>query len=160
MKKTVIAGLTAIALAGSSASFAQQTPAPQGEEKQEHHHLGPADLKALTDARIAALKVGLELTPEQEKNWSPVAQAVRYMAQAKQARRAEWREHGKNEDSIAKLRARAGAMTERAAELKNLAEAAEPLYRSLTEEQKHRLPYLIRATMWHGHHHGEWHHHG
>ena len=38
------------------------------------------DLKAFTDARIAALKAGLQLTPDQEKNWAPFEQALRDLA--------------------------------------------------------------------------------
>ena len=158
MKKSVIAGLTALALIGTSMSFAQ-APAPE-TPKHEHHRFSPADMKAFTDARIAALKAGLELTPDQEKNWPPVEQAIRDMAQARQARWAEMREKAQSEDAIAKLRARADAMTQRAAGLKKLADAAEPLYRTLSDDQKHRLHFLVRMMMHHGHHHGGWHHHG
>jgi zinc resistance-associated protein len=160
MNKTIIAGLTALALAGSSPSFAQE-PANQGA-KQEHYHPSPADIKAFTDARIAGLKAGLALTPDQEKSWPPVEQAIRDMAQARQARVQQWREQRRSEDTIGKLRARADAMTQRAVELKKLADAAEPLYRSLTEEQKHRLRFLMRGMMAHhggGHRHG-WRHDG
>jgi hypothetical protein len=161
MKKTFIAGLTALMLSGASVSFAQQ-PAPQGAAPEhEHHHPSAADLKAFTDARIAGLKAGLQLTPDQEKNWAPVEQAIRDMAQARQARMEQWREHGKNEDAIARLRARADALTQRASGVKKLADAAEPLYRTLSDEQKHRLHFLVRFLMA-GHgggHHGR-HHEG
>ncbi len=160
MKKTLIAGLTALALIGTSMSFAQ-APAPDAA-KHEHHRFSPADMKAFTDARIAALKAGLELTPDQEKNWAPVEQAIRDMAQARQARWAEMREHAKTEDAIARLRARADAMVQRAADLKKLADAAQPLYSSLSDDQKHRLHVLVRMMMHHHghHHHGGWQHHG
>ena len=111
MKKTLIAGLTALALIGTQAAFAQQ-PAPEGA-MPEHHRFSAADMKAFTDAKVAALKAGLELTADQEKNWAPVEQAIRAMAEARQARWAERREHAKTEDGIAKLRARADAMTQR-----------------------------------------------
>jgi zinc resistance-associated protein len=158
MKKTLIAGLTALALIGTSMSYAQ-APSPEAQ-KPEHHRFSPADLKAFTDARIAALKAGLELTPDQEKNWPPVEQAIRDMAQARQARWAEMREKFKSEDGIAKLRARADAMTQRAADLKKLADAAEPLYRTLSDDQKHRLHFLVRMMMHHEHRHGGWEHRG
>ncbi len=159
MKKIVIAGVTALALMAPSLSYAQDK-APEGANRHEHHRMSPADLKAFTDARIAALKAGLVLTPDQEKNWGPVEQAIRDMAQARQARWAEHREHAKSEDAIARLRARADAMTERATNLKKLADAAEPLYRTLSDDQKHRLHVLVRMMMHHGeghHHHGGWH---
>jgi zinc resistance-associated protein len=159
MKKTLITCATLLALMAPSASFAQEK-APEGAAR-EHHQLSPADLKAFTDARIAALKAGLALTPDQEKNWAPVEQAIRDMAQARQARMAQWREHGKSEDAIARLRFRADAMTQRAAGLKKLADAAEPLYRTLSDDQKRRLHILVRMMMHHGgRHHGGWRHHG
>ncbi len=156
MRKTIIAGLTALAIAGPSVSFAQQ-PAPEGAPAHEHYRPSPADIKAFTDARVAGLKAGLALTPDQEKNWPPVEQAIRDMAQARQARMAQWRERVKSEDAIAKIRFRADTLSQRSGELKKLADAAEPLYRTLTDEQKHRMRFLVRMMMVH---HGGWHHHG
>src|SRR5215469_9041611 len=159
MKKTLITCAAVLALMVPSASFAQEK-APEGAA-HEHHQLSPADLKAFTDARIAGLKAGLALTPDQEKNWAPVEQAIRDMAQARQARWAARRERREHEDAIARLRGRADAMTQRASDLKKLADAAEPLYRTLSDDQKRRLHILVRATMHHGgRHHGGWQHHG
>lgn len=46
-------------------------------------NLVPAeDLVAYADARIAALKVGLRLKPEQEKDWPPLEAALREAAKA------------------------------------------------------------------------------
>jgi len=167
MKKSIIAGLTAIALLSPSLSYAQETPDPQGAAEHEHWRPGPEDLKAFTDARVAALKAGLQLTPEQEKKWPAVEQAIRDMVKARQERMVAWRERAKDEkgeDAIARLRARADAMTQRAAELRKFADTAEPLYQSLNDDQKHRLRFLVHMVM--GHHgggggHGGWgHHHG
>jgi zinc resistance-associated protein len=159
MKKTLITCATALALMVPSVTFAQEK-APEGAAR-EHHQLSPADLKAFTDARIAGLKAGLGLNADQEKNWAPVEQAIRDMAQARQARWAARREHRENEDAIAKLRGRADALTQRAAGLKKLADAAEPLYRSLSDDQKRRLHILVRMMMHHGgRQHGGWRHHG
>ena len=38
------------------------------------------DRAALVDARIAALRTGLRLTPDQEKNWPAVETAIRDLA--------------------------------------------------------------------------------
>src|SRR3974377_1993260 len=91
MKKTLITCATVLALIVPSVSFAQEK-APEGAAR-EHHRLSEADLKAFTDARVAALKAGLALTPDQEKNWAPVEQDIRNMAQARQASSAAGREH-------------------------------------------------------------------
>ena len=166
MRTTIIAGLTAIALLSPSLSFAEETPSSQAAAEQEHWRPSPEDLKAFTDARVAALKAGLQLTPDQEKKWPMVEQAIRDMAMARQERMAAWRERskGEKEDAIARIRARADGMTQRAAELRKLADAAEPLYQSLSDDQKHRLRFLVHMAM--GHHGGGWghggwgHHHG
>jgi hypothetical protein len=160
MKKTLIMCATALALMAPSLSFAQEK-APEGQGQHEHYRPSAADLKAFTDARVAALKAGLALTADQEKNWAPVEQAIRDMAQARQARWLARREQRGSEDAIARLRARADAMTERATGLKKLADAAEPLYRSLSDDQKRRLHMLVRAVMRRGgRHHGGWHERG
>ena len=154
MKKTIIAGLTALAITAPALSLAQQPPV--GAPEHEHWRPSPADLKAFTDARIAGLKAGLQLTPDQDKKWPPVEQAIRDMAQARQQRMAAWREKEREENAIERLRMRADAMTERATDLRKLADAAEPLYQSLTDDQKHRLRFLVHMAMGHHHGGGEW----
>ena len=42
--------------------------------------MSPEDRAAFADARIAAVKAGLKLTPDQEKLWPPVEAAVRDFA--------------------------------------------------------------------------------
>ena len=162
MRRSMIAGLAALALLSPSLSFAQETPGPQGAPEREHWRPSPEDLKAFTDARVAGLKAGLQLTPEQEKKWPAVEQAIRDTAKARQERMAAWRERAKGEereDAIARLRSRADAMTARAAEIRKLADAAEPLYQSLSDDQKGRLRFLVQMAM--GHHGGGWgRHHG
>jgi hypothetical protein len=162
MKKLLIAGLTALALAGTAPAFAQApAPAPEATAKHKNWHPSEADMKAFTDARVAALKAGLALTPDQEKNWPAVEQAIRDIAAARQARFAKWHEEKadhESHDAIAKMRRHADAMTQRAADIKKFADAAEPLYRSLTDEQKHRWHLLVQHVL--KGHHGGHHHHG
>ena len=74
MWKTLIAGTTILTIAGSTLASAQQSsPA----ERPHHAQLTADDIAAFTDARIAALKTALKLTPAQEKNWPAVEQALR-----------------------------------------------------------------------------------
>src|SRR6201991_4128515 len=75
MKNFAIAGIAALAIAGSTAVYAQHRP-------WFHHHerMNPEDRAAFTDARIAAVKAGLKLTADQEKLWPPVEAAVRDFA--------------------------------------------------------------------------------
>ncbi len=57
---------------------------------------------------------------------------------------------------IARLRQGADAMTTRAASLKKLADAAEPLYKSLDDGQKRRFAVLLRMGGRSGAGHGHW----
>jgi hypothetical protein len=154
MWKAVLAGTTAFAVIGSSVAFAQQ-PAPQpqrpqvGTEARPHWRPSEADINALTDARIAAIKAGLKLTPDQQKDWQAVEQAIRDSAKDRAERRTERRNEQRPADPIERLRERADAMTKRAADLKRLADAAAPLYQSLNEDQKHRLFLLVRQMRGH-----------
>jgi hypothetical protein len=160
MRKTIVAGLTALALLTPSLVYAEPST-DQAAAEHEHWRPGPEDFKAFTDARIAGLKAGLQLTPDQEKKWPAVEDAIRAMAKARQERFAAWRGEEKGEvkevDAIARLRTRADALTQRAADLRKLADAAEPLYQSLTDDQKHRLRFLVHMAM--GEHGGGWRHH-
>jgi zinc resistance-associated protein len=106
------------------------------------------DAGAFTDARVAGLKAGLKLTPDQEKNWPQLEAAIRDNAKAHDAHIAEWREHGtdalKDHDAIAVMRRHAQALAARSAEIEKLAQAAAPLYASLDAPQKHRFNVMLR----------------
>lgn len=163
MLKPLLAGATAVLIASSTLAIAQEKPAEsQATAQAPRARMSVEDVQALTDARIAALKTGLKLTPEQEKNWPAVETAIRDLAKARQDRmntRREARRGGdkaQQRDPIERLRLRADRMAESAAGLKRLADASEPLYKSLDEAQKRRLPILTRQAMgggnWRGAH--------
>ena len=171
MKKVILAGVAAVAVLGSSAVYAQH-------RFHHHHHqrMSAEDRAAFVDARIAAVKAGLKLTPDQEKLWPPVDTAVRDFAKQRiamanaraserEARRAERDQKAADgqkgadnkavtsepaPDAVARLRERADKMAETAAGLKKIADAADPLYKTLDESQKRRLSMLTRM----GGHHG------
>lgn len=147
MLKSVIAGLAALTIVGTSLATAQ--PAPPADAPR--YRPTPDDAVALTEARIAGLKAGLKLTAEQEKNWAAVETAIRALAKQRADRFAERQARprdnvGQRPDAIARLRRGADAMSTRAAALKQLADAAEPLYRSLDDGQKHRFVVLLRMS--------------
>jgi len=152
MMKRILAGTIALTIAGAGLAFAQQ-----GQQSQPHDAQGfrpsAEDVAALTDARVAGLKAGLKLTAEQEKNWPAVEAAIRDLAKERadrMATRREARRGGDNAqqqprpDAITRLRQGADAMTARATGLKKLADAAEPLYKSLDDGQKRRFGMLLR----------------
>lgn len=105
----------------------------------------PADRTAFFDAHIAAVKAGLELTPDQEKLWGPAEQAVRDAAKARVAQRQKIAQEGRPADPVARLRRAADAAAARGDSLHKLADAAQPLWASLSEDQKRRLPILMHG---------------
>jgi hypothetical protein len=161
MKKVVLAGLAALTLAGSTAVYAHQRP----WHHHQHARISPEDRAALADARIAAVKAGLKLTPDQEKLWPRVEAAVRDFSKLRIDRanaRMQARQNGETRparpDPMTRLRSRADRMTETAAALKKIADAADPLYKTLDDGQKRRLAVLTREGRffgggWHRHHH-------
>src|ERR1700709_1780556 len=72
MKKFALAGVAALAIAGSTAVYAQHRP-----WFHHHHRMSSEDRAAFTDARIAAVKAGLKLAPDQEKLWPSLESAIR-----------------------------------------------------------------------------------
>jgi hypothetical protein len=150
MRKFAIAGMAALAIAASTAVYAQQ-----GWLREHMHHmrLSPEDRAAMLDARIAAVHAGLKLTPDQDKLWPPVESAVRDFAKLRMERanaRMNTREQAQNGDQdtppdpVARLRRRADDMAATSAALKKIADAADPLYKTLDNGQKRRLVLLTR----------------
>lgn len=152
MLKLVLAGTTALAIAGASFAYAQ--PGPGGQERGHHARMSAEDLTAFSDARVAALHAGLKLTPEQEKNWPAVEAAYRDMAKQRSDRFAARASGDKPTDPIERMNLRAEMMTQNGAALKKLADAAGPLYKSLDEGQKRRFVMLARLG---GRNGGGWH---
>jgi hypothetical protein len=72
--------IAALVMGSSFIAYAQQRDYDGGAHF-EHYRLSPEDRAAFVDARIAALKAGLELTSDQAKNWPTFEQALRDMAQ-------------------------------------------------------------------------------
>ena len=156
MLKYILAGTTALAIAGGSLAYAQK--APDGAKGAERWRPTAQDMTAFSDARIAALKAGLKLTPEQEKNWPAVETAMQALAKQRSDRFAARASADMPKDPIERMSARADAMAQRGAALKKLADASGPLYKSLDEGQKHRFMVLARLggerQGWRGRHHG------
>ena len=112
--------------------------------------MNPEDRAAFADARIAAVHAGLKLDADQEKLWPPVETAVRDFAKLR-IDRANARMNAahddaacqqKPDDPVARLRERADNMATSAAAMKKIADAADPLYKTLDDGQKRRLAIL------------------
>ena len=147
MMKIVVLGTTALFLASPVALA--QTPSPATQER-----LSAADQNTLTDMRVDLVKAALQLTPEQEKLWPAVEHAIRTGAEDRKARIAKIKETVgkradqnsvdvlKNRDPIAFLQRRSEALAQRSADLDKLAEAWQPLYKTLSPEQRKRMGAL------------------
>ncbi|HXH46292.1 MAG TPA: Spy/CpxP family protein refolding chaperone [Bradyrhizobium sp.] len=157
MKKFTIAAVAVLSIAGSGAVYAQYHR--PWMEHVRHIRMNPEDRAAFVDARIAAVHAGLKLNADQEKLWPPVESAVREFAKLRIDRANarmnagagdRWRDGdtsrdaGRPEDPIARLRQRAEDMGASSAALKKIADAADPLYKTLDEGQKRRLAVLTR----------------
>jgi hypothetical protein len=126
MVRPVITATALIALAGSSLAYAQHRfggDSGFGNEPrfEQRHRLSAADVSAFADARIAALKAGLQLTPDQAKNWPQFEQAVRDLVQLR-VERLQARQAGGQQQQAGtpfdRLSQRADTMAKTSAELK------------------------------------------
>ena len=144
MRKFTIAAVAVLAIAGSTAVYAQHRHWGFG-----HMRMNPEDRAAFADARIAAVHAGLKLTADQEKLWPAVETAVREFAKlridranARMAAPQGDSSQQKPDDPVGRLRERADNMAGSAAAMKKIADAADPLYKTLDDGQKRRLAVL------------------
>jgi zinc resistance-associated protein len=173
MLKKVLAASALMAIAGSSIVYAQRAGGPGGPDgpngprrdmqrpQMQRPQFTPEDMSAFADARIAAIKVGLKLTADQEKNWPAFETAYRNIAKLRAdrvaARMEEWKKRRETRDQdqnaappdrdanmMERMQRRADAMSKGATAFKQLTDAAAPLYQSLDEGQKRRFTFLAR----------------
>jgi hypothetical protein len=144
MWKAVLAGAAAIVIAGSSGVVAQQTE--RAGEASRPPGVAQDDRTGSTDgglaSRISALKEGLRLTPEQEKNWPAYEAALREVAKHRRERMQPSHDQESSADPTQRLRQRAEGLSQMGGALTRLADAQGPLYNSLDEGQKRRFASL------------------
>ena len=156
MRKFTIAAVAVLAIAASTAVYAQH--GWFHDRMMGHTRMSVEDRAAMADAKIAAVHAGLKLTADQEKLWPPVESAVRDLVKiridrAKAREAAEAAASGADQprpDPVTRLRDRAERMAVTSAALKKIADAADPLYKTLDDGQKRRL-----AMLTYHHHDGE-----
>jgi hypothetical protein len=139
MWKGIVAGTLVLAVAGSSLVYAQHRG--QGGQRWRPN---VEDMRALGDARLAALKAGLALSAEQEKNWPAFETAARELSKFRIDQRTAMRNATPTTDPAERLRRRAATMADTGTILKKLADATDPLYKSLDDNQKRRFAMLSR----------------
>jgi LTXXQ motif family protein len=101
--------------------------------------LTPEQIVANSDSYIERIKGELNLTPEQEKNWSAFSSAMHYLGHNGADRlnlRVARAKRDPPDDIIEQMRNEAQFLVDRAADQRNVADAAEPLFVSLDDKQK------------------------
>ena len=175
MRKTLIsAGALLISTALAAPTFAQ-SPIPRSDNykaARATREEGPTvnQLTAVDDARIARLKADLHLTPEQEGSWGSLESALKDISKRRADRAvARWNEERAPRDKsaddkraddkraddkraepltpIERMRRAAENMNLQAADLKSVADAAEPLYGKLDERQRRLLDGSLREQL-------------
>jgi hypothetical protein len=94
---------------------------------------------ASSDANIERMKNELNLTPEQEKNWSAFSSAMHYLGHNGADRlnlRIARAQRDPPDDIIEQMRNEAQFLNDRSQDQRNVADAAEPLFVSLDDKQK------------------------
>ena len=151
MLKIAVIGTTALFLTASLIANAQTSQSSQTSSATPER-LNAADRNTLTDMRVDLVKAALQLTPDQEKYWPAVESAIRARAEDRKARLAKIGETVgrradnesriealRNRDPITFLQRRSEALAQRSADLDRLAEAWQPLYKTLSPEQRQRM---------------------
>jgi hypothetical protein len=152
---------TAVAVAGSAAAgsaLAQDhggrfdrtdrtDRTDRGDRTDRTGSLTAHQMAAETDVGIARLKADLRLTADQEKNWSGMETALRDLGQRRADRQVAFRADAAKKDGaddvIASLNRSSGFLSDRSADLKKLADAAQPLFAGLDDQQKKRFSQAL-----------------
>jgi predicted lipid-binding transport protein (Tim44 family) len=104
------------------------------------------DAQAVLNARLAALKAVIALTPPQEPLWAPVETALREIVRDAANRRAQRFAAAPPSHFLDVLSAIANAEETRGRDLRRFVDAAKPLVDSLTEAQRRRVPAFLGMT--------------
>ena len=138
MHKTLILVTTAAMLAGTAI-----TGAAVARDRSDRTELTAGQITDQAAARAAKMKADLRLTAEQEKNWPAFETAVVDMWKKRTEARIAWRttkaKQQGSTDLIDELRKDADRQIDEANARKKLADAAQPLYSGLDDQQKRRF---------------------
>lgn len=125
---------TAKAVKGAKGARQQPVLTQEGEPQ-----LSAEQIVANSDANIDRIKAELNLTPEQEKNWTAFNSAMHYLGHNGADRlnlRIARAKRDPPDDIIEQMRNEAQFLNDRAVDQRSVADAAEPLFASLDDKQK------------------------
>ncbi len=136
------------AKAGKGAKASKEAKnAPQGKDNKDVTVLTQPgapqqtaeQIVANSDSYIERIKAELNLTPDQEKHWYGFSSAMHYLGHNGAERlnlRVARAKRDPPDDIVEQMRNEAQFLIDRAADQRNVADAAEPLYSSLDDKQK------------------------
>jgi hypothetical protein len=134
-KGTKQGGSAKAARAGKGGKESKQAVLTQQGEPQ----LTAEEIVANSDANIDRIKAELNLTAEQEKNWTAFNSAMHYLGHNGADRlnlRIARAKRDPPDDIIEQMRNEAQFLNDRAVDQRSVADAAEPLFASLDDKQK------------------------
>jgi hypothetical protein len=131
-------GSTKASKSAKADKAAKQPPAVLTQQ-QGAPPLTAEQIVANSDANIERIKTELNLTPEQEKNWTAFNSAMHYLGHNGADRldlRIARAQRDPPDDIIEQMRNEAQFLNDRAVDQRNVADSAEPLFASLDAKQK------------------------
>jgi hypothetical protein len=131
----------------------QRSGSASGSNRSDRAELSANQISNEFAARAARIKADLRLTPEQEKNWPSFESAMNDVGKRygdrQTAVQADRTQQKAPADIIEQLRNEAQFLSERSVDRKTLADAAQPLYASLDDQQKRRFTKeLFDVSRW------------
>jgi hypothetical protein len=150
MKVRLLAATAAIALSGSVTIGAASADSVQQTTHAERMQRWAADRETVLDAKLTGMKAGLQLTANQEKLWTPFEAAVKDADKSRadaMQKMMQARDDNDRMSPVDRLEAVADRLSQGAADIRKIADAAKPLYDSLNDDQKHRFGMLGRMLM-------------
>jgi hypothetical protein len=151
MKRILLGTIAALAVSTSAVAL----PAVAAESDQQSSHMErlqrwAADRETVLDAKLAGMKAALGLTADQEKLWAPFESAVKDAAKARMdamQQMMQAREQDAHMSPVDRLEAIADRLSQGAADIKKIADAAKPLYAGLDASQKEKFAVLGRDML-------------
>ena len=150
MRKTLLAGVATLMVAGIGLAAAQPRPAPMPQSgamgaATMDKTTGAVDWNQLRDARVAVVKAALQLKPDQQQYWPALEQAIRTRSENREHRLQAIRARindDKEFDPIQFAEFRADNLIQRGQDLKKVADAWKPIAATLDSDQKRRMRIL------------------
>ncbi|MGL4324109.1 MAG: Spy/CpxP family protein refolding chaperone [Beijerinckiaceae bacterium] len=155
----LLGGLAVVAVQAQTAPPSAQDSGPFFQQTQGRDQFGSGqgrmseeDRTRMMDRHLGDMKARLQLNADQEKLWPPVENAMREMQkttaelrdQMRTAMQAERGENWQGPDPATRMRNMAAMSTARANGLLKVADALDPLYKTLDDSQKRRFADMSR----------------